>query len=88
MAQFLGQIPDEVRLLAADFDAKATDLENVITALKSKLGSTTWVGPDRTRFEGDWDSSLSGSLRNVAGALRDAATTARGNAEQQDTASS
>jgi hypothetical protein len=31
---------------------------------------------------------LSGSLRNVASALRDAATTARGNADQQDTASS
>jgi hypothetical protein len=88
MAQFLGQIPDEVRLRAAEFDAKATDLENVITALKSKLGSTTWVGPDRTRFEGDWDSTLSGSIRNVAGALRVAATTARCNADQQDTASS
>jgi hypothetical protein len=88
MAQFLGQIPDEVRMRAAEFDAKATDLENVITALKSKLGSSTWVGPDRTRFEGDWDSALSGSLRNVAGALRVAATTARGNADQQDTASS
>lgn len=88
MAQFLGQIPEEVDALAADFDAKAGDIEGLIAALKAKLGSTTWTGQDRQRFEGDWDGQLSAQLRNVAGALRDAAMLARSNAEQQRTASS
>lgn len=88
MAQFLGQVPEEVDALAAEFDAKAGDIENLIASLKAKLGSTTWTGPDRQRFEGDWDGNLSSALRNVAGSLRDTATVARGNAEQQRTASS
>jgi uncharacterized protein YukE len=88
MAQFVGQIPEEVDALAADFDAKASDIESLMAALKAKLGSTTWVGADRERFEGDWDGQLSTQLRTVASALRDAAIIARGNAEQQRTASS
>ena len=88
MAQFVGQIPEEVDALAVDFDAKAGDIEGLMAALKAKLGSTTWAGQDRQRFEGDWDGQLSAQLRNVAGALRDAATIARGNADQQRTASS
>ncbi|WP_166875743.1 hypothetical protein [Salinibacterium sp. ZJ450] len=87
MASFIGQIPEEVDALATDFDAKAGDIDTLISALSSKLGSTTWVGSDRTRFEGDWNSTLTTSLRNVAGSLRDAAVLARGNAQQQRDAS-
>ena len=84
---FLGQIPEEVDALAADLDVKAGDIETLITALASKLGSTTWTGADRDRFEGDWNSTLTTNLRNVAGSLRDAASVARSNAEQQRQAS-
>jgi len=87
MAQFLGQIPEEVDALATEFDNKANDIDTVISTLTSKLGSTTWTGNDRTRFEGDWNSTLTSGLRNVAGALRDAAILARGNATQQRDAS-
>ncbi|TFD32235.1 WXG100 family type VII secretion target [Cryobacterium cryoconiti] len=88
MAGFIGQVPEEVDALAQDFETKASDIENLISALKARLGGTTWVGTDRSRFEGDWDGQLSSSLRSVSSALRDAAMTARGNAEQQRTASS
>jgi uncharacterized protein YukE len=88
MAQFVGQIPEEVDVLAADFEAKAGDIESLIQALKTKLGSTTWVGQDRQRFEGEWDGRLTTQLRIVADALRETAIVARGNAEQQRTASS
>jgi hypothetical protein len=87
MAQFIGQIPEEVDALAAEFDNKAGDIDTIITGLTAKLGATTWVGADRNRFEGDWNSQLSSGLRNVAAALRDAAVLARGNAEQQRNAS-
>lgn len=85
---FLGQIPEEVDALAADLEAKAGDIETLLSALASKLGSTTWTGADRDRFEGDWNSTLSTNLRNVAGSLRDAGSIARQNAEQQRQASS
>lgn len=85
---FLGQVPEEVDTLASEFDAKAHDIEGIITTLKSRLGGTTWTGQDRTRFEGSWDGELTASLRNVAGALRDAGSVARTNAQQQRDASS
>jgi uncharacterized protein YukE len=87
MAQFLGQIPEEVDALATEFDTKAAAIDDVISSLTAKLGGTTWTGSDRTRFENDWNSTLTSGLRNVAGALRDAAIVARGNAQQQRDAS-
>jgi len=87
MAQFIGQIPEEVDALAAEFDNKAGSIDDIISGLTAKLGATTWVGADRNRFEGDWNSQLSSALRNVGAALRDAAILARGNAEQQRSAS-
>ncbi|NLA65436.1 MAG: hypothetical protein GX862_05825 [Leucobacter sp.] len=83
----LGQIPEEVDSLAADLDSRAGDIETLISAIASKLGATTWTGPDRDRFVGDWNSTLTSNLRNVAGSLRDAASVARQNAEQQRQAS-
>jgi len=87
VSSLLGQIPEEVDALAGDFDAKASDLDGVVSALTAKLGGTTWTGSDRTRFEGDWNSTLSTNLRNASQALRDAAQTARDNAQQQRDAS-
>ncbi len=87
MAEYLGQNPDEVRELATLFDTKATDLEGVVSAINSKLASTTWVGPDRTRFEGDTWSTIQSNLNQIAQTLREAGTTARNNATEQENAS-
>lgn len=88
MAQFLGQVPEQVDALAVDFDAKAGDIETIIAALKARLSQTAWTGTDQQRFEGEWDGTLSTQLRTIAGVLRDTATVARANAEQQRQASS
>lgn len=87
MAEYLGQNPDEVRELANLFDTKATDLEGVVSAINSKLGSTTWVGSDRTRFETDTWSTIQNNLNTIANTLREAGTTARTNATEQENAS-
>jgi len=87
MAEYLGQNPDEVRELANLFDTKATDLEGVVSAINSKLGSTTWVGPDRTRFETDTWSTIQNNLNTIANTLREAGTAARTNATEQENAS-
>lgn len=84
---FLGQIPEEVDGLAAELDAKAGDIENLVAAITGKLGATTWTGPDRERYEGDWNSKLRVNMQVVADSLREAANTARLNADQQRQAS-
>jgi len=80
---FLGQNPDEVDALASELDANADAIENVIRTLSGQIDDTTWVGSDRTRFEGAWVGSLSADLRSVAGSLKDAAAVARNNAREQ-----
>lgn len=88
MAQYLGQNPDEVRELATLFDTKASDLEGVVAAINSKLGSTTWVGSDRNRFQNETWSTIQSNLNQIATTLRDAGTNARTNASEQESASS
>jgi uncharacterized protein YukE len=88
MSQYLGQIPEEVDALANEFGVKADEIDQIISAVSAKLGSTTWTGPDRDRFEADWNGQLTAALRNVGGSLRDAQSVAKSNAEQQRTASS
>lgn len=87
MSLFLGQIPEEVDALANEFGAKADEIDQIIAAISTKLGSTTWTGADRDRFESDWNGQLTASLRSVSGSLRDAQAIAKTNAEQQRTAS-
>lgn len=80
---FLGQNPDEVDELASQLEAKAVLIEEVIRSLSGHIDGTTWVGSDRTRFEGAWIGTLSTHLRDVAGSLKDAADVARDNAREQ-----
>lgn len=87
MAQFIGQNPDEVRSLASLFNAKASDLEGIVSALNSQLQSTTWVGTDRTRFETETWSTIQTNLNTIATTLRDTATVANNNAAEQEAAS-
>lgn len=87
MSDYIGQIPEEVDQLASDFDLKATDLENLKSAITAKLAGTTWTGADRERFESDWEGQLSPAITSVTAQLRGASDLAAGNAEEQRTAS-
>ena len=80
---FLGQNPDEVDALAAGFDAKASAIEQLIAALDGDFDSTTWVGSDRTKFEGSWIAQITPELKSAATSLKDAAQRARENAREQ-----
>jgi uncharacterized protein YukE len=78
----------EVRQLASLLQQSSADITSMISKLTGELGRTTWVGPDRTRFEGDWQSHHVAALNQVATALNDASTLATQNAQQQEDASS
>ena len=88
MSAQLGMIPEEVDDLATQLDAKAGDLEGVLTTLTAKLQGTTWVGTDYNRFEEQWTGTIAQNLRNAAEQMRTAATAAREDAENQRIASS
>jgi uncharacterized protein YukE len=80
---FLGQNPDEVDALASGFEEKASTIEQLIASLDGAFDSTTWVGTDRTRFEGNWVAQITPELKAVASSLKDAAQVARDNAREQ-----
>lgn len=84
---FIGMDVEAVRQLAIQLDNKATDIDSIMSTLNSKLNSTDWVGSDATNFRNDWSSVHMTNLRNVSNALKDAAKSARTNADDQDTAS-
>jgi uncharacterized protein YukE len=87
MAGFIGMDVQQVRTFAQLLNTKADELEGILNTLTSSLQSTQWVGPDRQRFESDWDGQFVTALRNVAEGLRTAGTAANGNADQQEQAS-
>ena len=83
MPQFLGQNPDEVDTFASELTESARALEGIIALVDSRLRDTTWVGSDRTKFEGNWVAQITPELKAVANSLKDAAQLARENAREQ-----
>lgn len=83
----VGASPEELRALAARFEACATTLEATRTALGAALGRSRWTGEDSVRFGHDWSQSLSPSVQRAASSLRDQAGRLRAQAGQQDLAS-
>ncbi|KGJ79651.1 hypothetical protein GY21_04280 [Cryobacterium roopkundense] len=77
----------QVRQLSTQLNTKAGDIESVLTTLTTALNSTEWTGPDATAFRGDWSGQHTAALKNVIQALRDTATKASKNAQDQETAS-
>ncbi|WP_395725245.1 WXG100 family type VII secretion target [Nakamurella sp.] len=86
MAMF-GMDISEVRTLATNLQTASSDITHMISRLNGELAKTTWVGPDRQRFESDWQSHHVTALQQVAQALTDAGMLATNNAQQQEDAS-
>lgn len=78
---------EEVRQLSSQLNSKAGDIESILGALTNALAGTQWVGPDATQFRNEWSGAHTSALRNVANALRDAASKAQQNAAAQEQAS-
>lgn len=78
---------EAVRQLAVQMDNDAAQIEQLMGTLTSSLEGAEWIGPDREKFVGDWNSNHKMQLTAVANSLRDAANAARSNADQQQQAS-
>ena len=77
----------EVRTLSTQLQTASSDIHTLVARLTSALTGTNWLGPDRSKFESDWQSHHVMALNNVASALQDASTLASQNAQQQEDAS-
>lgn len=87
MHAMVGQDPEEVDALAAEFELRATELDATRTAIAARLGGSAWSGPDRDRFQSEWDGRLAGQVGQTADALRAAAHRAAASARDQRLAS-
>jgi hypothetical protein len=87
--QPLGFVPEgaAVRTLAGRLSAKADEIDAIANGLSSQLDGVVWVGFHADSFRSDWQSTHRTQLHNVATALRDAASRATANANQQEEAS-
>lgn len=88
MSGFVGMDVAAVRSLASHLSAKADEIESIANMLSSQLDMVQWVGQDAQTFRGEWQGTHRAQLHTVATALRDAATRANANANQQEQASS
>ena len=87
MSNFTGMDIAAVRQLANQMTTKAGEIRTIMQQLTTALQSTQWVGPDRERFVGDWQSQHVTALNNVIQGLEAAAQNATRNAQEQETAS-
>ena len=70
IAGFQGLDPDEMDRLAGRMDGEAQKMETAIRQVTTQLKSTQWNGPDRDRFEHEWNSQHAVSIRRTVELLR------------------
>lgn len=88
MAGYTGMDITQVRGLSTQMRSASGEIRGLMQRLSGQLGSTTWVGPDRQRFESEWNSSHVANLNRVCDALDQAAEAADRNAADQEATSS
>jgi hypothetical protein len=83
----VGADVDQMRALARTLNQAADRLEAASATVTGSLSSVPWRGPDAERYRSQWHGQSRATMRSVAGALRDAATTVERNAGDQEHAS-
>lgn len=84
MSEFLGMNPAEVRQLASQMEQKAEEIESIKSQLTSALHSAQWTGNDAKQYRSEWDSQHVPAMTRVVESLKQAAQTAKRNADTQD----
>ena len=84
----VGADVDQLRALARTLDQAADRMESTASSATGLLDRAAWRGPDADRYRSGWRSSSLPQVRNAVAALREAAATAKRNADAQEAASS
>lgn len=84
---FYGMDPEEVRDRADDLDRAARELEEMLGALGSAVGSAEWVGPDADDFRSRWAEVRSRGDSRIVPDLQSHRQVLEENIEEQEQAS-
>lgn len=87
MAQ-LGADVEQLDQMSRRFRENAEQLRAMTRQLGSQVHAAWWQGADADRFRGEWDSTYSSQLENVAVQLENTAQSVSQQAAQQRQASS
>ncbi len=87
MAVTHGMNVEEVRRLGSQLKSVSEQINDIVRRLNAQVGSTSWVGPDASRFKDQvWPEHRS-QLARVSGDLQSFGQTAMSNAAEQEQAS-
>lgn len=64
-----GANPEQLETLGNTLRAQIDAINAVVSTVTGTLGSTTWTGPARDRFQGDWDGSFRSALSQLNAAF-------------------
>lgn len=78
----------EVKALAEHLKSAAGQLDGIMQQLNSKVSSTSWVGPDASKFKNDWWPGHRNRLQQLRTDLEGFGQSAHNNATDQENASS
>lgn len=84
---FLGADPDQLDLLARDFEQAAERLDAAYSTVEVRVVRSAWDGGDADGFRQAWTGGCRRAFSAAAAHLRQGATTLRANAEDQRRAS-
>ncbi|MEZ3160507.1 hypothetical protein AB1K54_08140 [Microbacterium sp. BWT-B31] len=84
MSGLIGADVEQLRALAAQFEASAEQLDAGRMTVGDAIRVKAWFGPNAIEFRAQWDNQHSLKVKAAAQRLRDAATTLRRNADDQE----
>ena len=60
-----GANPEQLAKLGTTLKQQIETINSLMNTVSSVLGGTTWVGPAREQFEGDWNSTFRSALNRL-----------------------
>ena len=60
-----GADPEQLAGLGRTLTDQINSIQSVISTVGGVLGNTTWVGPARQQFEGDWNGTFVKALTSL-----------------------
>ncbi|MEI7618395.1 MAG: hypothetical protein WCK14_07215 [Actinomycetota bacterium] len=64
-----GANPEQLARLGSTLKHQIDTINTLVSTVTSALGGTTWVGPARDQFEGDWNSTFRSALNRLGQAF-------------------
>lgn len=64
-----GANPEQLAALGRSLGNQIQQIDAIVATVNAALGGTTWMGPARDRFEGDWNTTFRSALARLGEAF-------------------